>query len=97
MKNLILSFGIVLLGGTLAFGQQNDPSYSVNNYKHPHKAAYAKKNKKDNSTVVVTNTRKQNDNYKQQFNKPKPAEKAVVSTKDTRDKRNRSYKHPYGL
>lgn len=96
MKHILSTLSLMILGGTLALAQNNDPSYSVNNYKHPDKAAYAKKNKMDNTSSVVVNVEGQNDNYKQTFRKQEVSEKAVVKTR-SRDKKNRSYKHPYGL
>lgn len=100
MKNALFTLGILILGTTLAMAQhspKNDPSYSVNNYKHPNKAAYAKKHQMDKSSASVTNVERQNDNYKQTFRKEEPSEKAVIKTRKSKDKKNRSYKHPYGL
>jgi hypothetical protein len=98
MKNLIL-LSAMFLAGTFAFGQNrfdNDPSYSVHNYKHPNKAAYAQKYKKDKSLKVTIVSAKKNDNYKQTFSKAADSEKAVMK-EGRRVKTNRSYKHPYGL
>ena len=99
MKSVLTTLSLIILGGSIALGQnnvKNDPSYSVHNYKHPNKAAYAKKHKVDNSSAVVVNVDRQNDNYKQSFRKQEPTEKTAVRTR-TKDKKNRSYKHPYGL
>jgi hypothetical protein len=77
----------------------NDPTYSVHNYKHPNKAAYAKKYNLDNSTFLETSPVASNNNYKQPHNKPsvKSSGVGIQSTKPSRDKRNQSYKHPFGL
>jgi hypothetical protein len=96
MKHTLSTLSLLILGGTLALGQNNDPSYSVHNYKHPDKAAYAKKHNMEESSDLVVNVYRQNDNYKQSFRKQESTEKVLVKTKD-KDKRNRSYKHPYGL
>ena len=97
MKHILL-VSALFLAGTIAFGQSkvdNDPSYSVHNYKHPNKAAYAKKHKKDKSLTLTTNKTKSKENYKNQFSKPSESEKVVVKTR--KEKTNKSYKHPYGL
>jgi hypothetical protein len=77
----------------------NDPTYSTHNYKHPNKAAYAKEHNLDNSTFLETSSVARNDNYKQPNNKPmiKSSGVGIQSTKPSRDRRNQSYKHPFGL
>jgi hypothetical protein len=77
----------------------NDPTYSTHNYKHPNKAAYAKEHNLDNSAFLETASVASNDNYKQPHNKRivKSSGVGIQSTKPLRDKRNQSYKHPFGL
>lgn len=49
---------------------KNDPTYSVNNYKHPNKAKIAKENSKDEfaAVIYVESKNKASRNYKQQNN-----------------------------
>ena len=99
MKNVLI-LALMILGGHAAFSQdaaKNDPSYSKHNYKHPNKAAYAKKHNLDNSTEIKSGKVKRNDDYKHSFNKPVESEAPVVKTKTEKDNKRRSYKHPYGL
>ena len=93
---LIMSF--LMVSAHVAFCQQegkNDPTYSVNNYKHPNKAAYAREHNLDNSIMLETATVSLSANYKQPYNKIEtnvtalPAKRVEKSTK--------SYKHPQGL
>jgi hypothetical protein len=81
------------------FSQKStDPSYSASNYKHPNKAAYARKHNLDNATMLETVSVTDNSNYKQPFNSGKRTTKAkVYATKTDKRKRNASYKHPFGL
>ena len=96
MKQLLV-LSLMIATGHIVLGQhENDPSYSVHNYKHPNKAAYAKEHKLDNSIVITSSSRKSNDNYKQKFKEPLQTQKMGIKTKPT-DKKKRSYKHPYGL
>jgi hypothetical protein len=99
MKHILI-LGLVALMSHVALSQdkyKNDPSYSVNNYKHPNKAAYAKKNNLDASITVSSSTGKANDDYKHGFNKPKKAERSKVSVETRKNTKNKSYKHPYGF
>src|SRR5688572_26435524 len=95
----ILIFSFMIFAAQITFGQVpgNDASYSVHNYKHPNKAAYAKKHKLDKSNVAVSTEGARNDNYKRQFKKRETGKKVVVKTRTNQDRSNRSYKHPYGL
>lgn len=92
----ILSLSLMIFAGQLAIGQ-NDPSYSVHNYKHPNKAEYAKNHKTDNSTSIEVSDTAQNDNYKQSFQKTKATKKHAVKVEEGKNPKNVSYKHPYGL
>lgn len=99
MKRIAL-FVMIILGTHFVYSQkgvQHDPSYSVHNYKHPNKAAYAKKHKLDKNVVIETEPVKGNEDYKHRFNKPEKTNKSVIRVKTGRDKSNKSYKHPHGL
>jgi hypothetical protein len=98
MKRLLILSSLILMVNA-ASGQRSvdrDPTYSVHNYKHPNKAAYAKKHHLDRSielenTVVIGNA-----NYKQHSNSSVASTKAVISVNKP-DKSRKSYKHPLGL
>jgi len=91
---LMLSF--LILAGNLAFGQKFvDPTYSVNNYKHPNKAAYARKHNLDKSTELTSVTVADNGDYKHP-GKTVMTRKASFLTK-AEDKSRTSYKHQHGL
>ena len=98
MKKIVTA-SVMMFIGSLAFGQrgvERDPTYSVHNYKHPNKAAYARKHNLDRMTVLETVEVRQNDNYKQPRNNGAITKKgALVSRK--MDKSTKSYKHPNGL
>lgn len=84
--------------GSFAFGQRSmsDPSYSVNNYKHPNKAKYAKEHGLDKSTELTSVTVNRNENYKQPYTTEKTKKFALTSQVASK-KSGTSYKHPYGL
>ena len=66
MKSIFLAlFMTVLSLVTFAQGKSLDPSYSAYNYKHPDKAAYAKKHNLDNPAKVGQIQVLQAENYKQ--------------------------------
>jgi hypothetical protein len=101
MKHLLIA-GFFFACAITAFSQNgrvnHDPSYSASNYKHPNKAAYARKHNLDNSTAMLTVSGNYRDNYKQPYNKAVVTSRAAVTaTKMDRKKRNASYKHPFGL
>lgn len=99
MRHLLI-LTLMILGGHAAFSQKsvkNDPSYSMHNYKHPNKAAYAKKHNLDDANEIKLSKVKRNDDYKHGFNKPASSEKPVIKTKTEKDRSRKSYKHPYGL
>jgi hypothetical protein len=78
-----------------AKARQLDPAYSVHNYKHPNKAAWAAKNKKqssdlDNANVAVT------DDYKHPLSR-RSGKKAVASPYKGNGYPASSYKHPLGV
>ncbi len=94
----LMTFACVMLVANLAFAQKKvvDPSYSVNNYKHPNKAAYARTHNLDNTIQLQTAQVADNRDYKH------PTKKAVVVSKGTfatakPDKKRRTEKHPFGL
>ena len=92
-------FACVMLVANLAFAQKGvdtDPSYSVNNYKHPNKAAYAHKHKLGNPIELQTAKVVENRNYKNPYNKTAVVSKGSFATAKE-DKRGRNEKHPYGL
>ena len=98
MKHAII---IALLGLAFqfSFGQSSDPSVSVHNYKHPNKAAYAKKNKTDRNIELKSVEINRNDNYKNSASNKKISKRAALIPTSSGDKglTRRSYKHPYGL
>ena len=94
---LILLFAIGSV--SLSLGQHspdNDPSYSINNYKHPHKAAYAKKNSKQQGVSLTMAPVISSENYKQPYNK-QYISKATIQTGNVKDRSRKSSKHPNGL
>ena len=98
MKRIIM-IGFLTVMGDFAFSQQaiNDPSYSVNNYKHPNKAAYARKHHLDRMTTLNPVSVVQHENYKQPYSGTKTSRKYAIEASANRKKSNSSYKHPYGL
>jgi hypothetical protein len=92
MKNVMMIALLLLVGG-VSFGQKfrHDPTYSVNNYKHPNKAAEAKAT--DNSTKLEAANVETADNYKH----PQATTTAKKYTVKSTPKQSGSYKHPYGL
>ena len=74
---------------------KNDPTWSVHNYKHPNKAAWAAKNKTerntfDNATVA------DNREYKHSYAR-RSAKKAVAPSYKGDGYPATSYKHPLGV
>jgi hypothetical protein len=98
MKRIVM-IGFSMMMGYFAFGQRviSDPSYSVNNYKHPNKAAYARKHGLDRLTKLNTVSVMQRENYKQPYSATKATQKYALFSSMPREKSNSSYKHPYGL
>lgn len=98
MMKRFMMMGIILAASHFAFSQQrvaNDPGYSVNNYKHPNKAAYAKKHSLDKSTTLEVASVNRSDNYKQPYSTNTKKQFAIAQSQNK--KRGGSYKHPYGL
>ncbi len=88
-----------MLAANLVFGQKRvdkDPSYSVNNYKHPNKSAYARQHKLDKSVQLQTAMVTDNGDYKHPVSKEVVTRKATLSTRKD-DKTRKSEKHPLGL
>jgi len=88
----------LMVSAHVAFCQQevkNDPTYSVNNYKHPNKAAYAREHNLDNSIFLTTSTASLTSNYKQPYNKVETNATAIPAKRV--EKSTKSYKHPQGL
>jgi hypothetical protein len=74
----------------------NDPSYSINNYKHPNKAANAVKIKSDELNLLETSSAMVTENYKQP--KRTKATKQMVTIEARKQiTKNSSSKHPMGL
>ncbi|MBX9852238.1 MAG: type IV pilin N-terminal domain-containing protein [Cytophagaceae bacterium] len=100
MKRTIIA-AVLIAAFQFSFAQVNnsDPSVSVHNYKHPNKAAYAKKNKLDKNTELKTVEVNRNDNYKHSASNKKISKRAALVPTSSGDKglTRRSYKHPYGL
>jgi len=95
MKHVAM-FAFLMLVGNLVFAQKSvDPSYSVNNYKHANKAAYAKKHNLDKSSKSTTVTVADSWDYKHP-NNTVMASKSSFSTLPA-DKSGRTEKHPLGL
>lgn len=95
MKLGILVLGLSMLS-SIAFGQRNvdvDPSYSAYNYKHPNKAAYAKKHNLDKPVTVGQIEVTHAEDYKHSHRVTTSRKIGVVTTND-RDKRYPNYKHP---
>ena len=95
---------IVMLGGltlasSLVFGQKgvdSDPTYSVNNYKHPNKAAYAREHNLDKSMELPMVAADDNRDYKHPGNKKTTTTSHAFATRKASNTRV-SYKHPNGL
>ena len=67
MKKLAIIISALFITISLNGQSISDPSYSVNNYKHPNKAAYAKANFDQSTKLEYRKGRKlSNINYKQQ-------------------------------
>ena len=89
-----------MMVSSLGFGQKRvdvDPSYSVNNYKHANKAAYAKKHNLDKSVQLQIVLVSENGDYKHPvaINRAVPTRKATLSTAKE-NKTGRTEKHPLG-
>ena len=94
MKILATFLGLAMMTSVTAFGQSkvdSDPSYSAYNYKHPNKAAYAKKHSLDNPVTVGTIEVTENENYKQSSSLVTTNKLGVVSVGD-KDKVYPNYK-----
>jgi len=97
MRYIVILAGLTM-ASNLAFGQkgaERDPSYSVNNYKHPNKAAYARKHNLDKSVELQTVEVTDNRDYKHPGSRKKTTSPALAATKASNTRA--SYKHPYGL
>jgi hypothetical protein len=104
MKHLAAIF-ILVLGMTIKLQAQNDPSYSVHNYKHPNKAAYAKKHNLDKLNYFEYKNESKLDNskrnYKDQRNVGNESTSgAVITTAPVEKNPNgffskRNYKHQF--
>lgn len=97
MKKALIGL-VALFSVNLAIGQtvpKNDPTYSAQNYKHPNKAAYAKKHMVSPSTTFDVTSVIVNENYKHP-NKRAAKKKATIPTDNVANRSNRSYKHPFG-
>ncbi len=93
---LIISFFLVV--AHLGLSQNiavNDPTYSANNYKHPNKAAYAKKHMV-NAIIFERAKVSQLVNYKKPYSLLM-AEVFVIPASKKASKSRKSYKHPQGL
>lgn len=97
MKQIILTSVMMVMVHVL-LGQRvdRDPTYSVSNYKHPNKAAYARTHNLDRVVRLKKRATAQNDNYKQGFNKPVSVERFAIKSSASNIS-NTSSKHPYGL
>jgi len=97
----VLVLTLFIAAGTVAFAQEkskvgkNDPTYSVHNYKHPNKAAWAAKNKKEGTTLDNT-TVADNSDYKHGYSR-KSRKKAVAFPHKGNGYPASSYKHPLGV
>lgn len=90
---LVLSFSML---SSIAFGQRSvdiDPSYSSYNYKHPNKAAYAKKHNLDKPIRLGQIEVTQSEDYKHNHRVTTSRKVGVVTT-DDRNKKYPNYKHP---
>jgi len=97
MKHIVILVGLTM-ASSLAFGQkgvERDPSYSNNNYKHPNKAAYARKHNLDKSVELPIVAAEDNRDYKHPGNKKVTTSPAFATRKASNTRS--SYKHPYGL
>lgn len=100
MRQLMMAACLMMVS-SLVFSQKRvdvDPSYSVNNYKHANKAAYAKKHNLDKPVKLQTVLVSENGDYKH----PVTINRAVTTRKSTfsvakDDKSGRTEKHPLGL
>jgi hypothetical protein len=97
MRKLMIA-SILTLVTSLTFGQkrlEHDPSYSIHNYKHPNKAAYAKEHNLDKSENLKAVNVLESSDYKHPMNRR--MEKKYSITTQAKTKQRGSYKHPYGL
>jgi len=98
MRYIVILAGLTM-ASNLAFGQkgaERDPSYSVNNYKHPNKAAYARKHNLDKSTELPMVAADDNRDYKHPGSKKATTTSPALAT--TKASKTRvSYKHSHGL
>lgn len=86
-----------MVAATFAFAQRsNDPGLSANNYKHPDKAAYARKHNLDKHTRLESVTVSTNGDYKHPNAKRRTASRATISTSKGMNPA-ASHKHPLGF
>ncbi len=99
MKQIVMLAFLLGCGfSVLSQEGKNDPTYSANNYKHPNKAAFAKKHYRNAAAEFETIAVRSSDNYKQPHNSSPMTSKAGIATvKPDKTKRNVSSKHPFGL
>ena len=79
---LIAVMSLVTYTGFSQDKVQNDPSYSAYNYKHPNKAAYAKKHNLDNPATLGQIEVVQAENYKQSYKRTVWRKAGVISRYD---------------
>ena len=88
MKKIALGLLVISLTTTYTvMGQNinNDPTYSVNNYKHPNKAKEAKEINKDKTVCFKSGPKFAFGNYKQQNNITTPAKEELNYSKKEGD------------
>ncbi|MBO9702167.1 MAG: hypothetical protein J7604_18300 [Sporocytophaga sp.] len=99
MKHIIIA-SLMVLVAQVSFAQNgvnNDPTYSINNYKQANKAKYAKENNLGNPVSIETSEVTVKENYKNSFSSGKTSKKASSYTYMPLIRSSRSYKHPNGL
>jgi hypothetical protein len=82
----------------IAFGQdksKHDPTYSMDNYKHPNKAAHATKHQSKKRNQLETVSVSVVENYKQPTSKKVQNVASIEARKEI--KKDISSKHPMGL
>jgi hypothetical protein len=97
MKKIIVILACVF-SFQISFGQdksKHDPTYSVDNYKHPNKAAHALKDKSKKRNQLETVAISVAENYKQPATKKVQNVAAIEARKEI--KKDISSKHPMGL
>jgi len=99
--NRILILALVIAVGTTSFAQakpkvKNDPTYSVRNYKHSDKAAWAVKNNAEQVMTLDNTTVTDQSDAKHPLAR-KAKRKAVLSTFKGTTSPASSHKHPLGI